>query len=106
MIAWNDRRKARKAARATTRAQLSKMASKQTLRDAGSARPKQVGQLERSAVKREAQDISWSEGLSNKPSASQYKEAAKRISDKPSQYGLMDKEPMSKTPMVPKKKGN
>ena len=105
MIAWNDRRKAKKAARATTRAQIAAMADKGTLRDAGSARPKQVGQLERSAVAHEARQVGWEAGGDPYARQRNYKKAAERVSKAPGNYGLTDKEPMSKTPMVPKRKG-
>ena len=102
---FNDRRKAAKAAKATTRAQLSAMASRGTLRDAGSARPRHDGEFERSAVHRTARQVGWEAGNDPYARAKNYKTAAKRVSEKPSEHGLTEQAPMSKTPMVPKRKG-
>lgn len=62
MIFFNDRRKAKKAASATTRTQLAQMAKSGALRDAGSARWAGEGHAERQEVAYEA-----NHGVSSRP---------------------------------------
>jgi hypothetical protein len=98
---WNDRRKAKKAASATTRAQIGAMAKAGTLR----SEPKRstdkwatTGKDERSAVANEARQVGWEAGQDPYARAKNYKVAAKRVSDNPSKYHLSDKEPMQANP--------
>jgi hypothetical protein len=102
---FNDRRKAKKAASATTKAQISAMAKTGTLR----AAPKRstdkwasTGADERRAVKDTARQVGFEAGNDPYARAKNYKTAAKRVSDNPAQYHLTDKEPMQANP---KKKG-
>lgn len=83
MIAWNDRRKAKKAASSTMKTTLGMMAKTGALR--GTKAPdkkdtmgleKHDAGMERSAVKREASNLQGSYGMDR---GSSYKEAAKRI---------------------------
>ena len=101
MIGWNDRRKAKKAASNTTKAQIGAMAKAGTLR----AEPKRskdnwssTGKDERQAVANEARQVGWEAGNDPYARAKNYKTAAKRVSDNPSKYHLSDKEPMRANP--------
>lgn len=101
MIAWNDRRKAKKAQSIETKKNLAAMAEAGTLR-AAEKRSKDkwadTGKSERSAVANEARQVGWEAGQDPYARAKNYKIAAKRVSDNPSKYGLMDKEPMRANP--------
>lgn len=73
---FNDRRKAKKAASATTKAQIGAMAKSGTLRaTTTSPGQRQFGQAERAAVREEvrSQTADWN------PRASRYKAAAKKV---------------------------
>jgi hypothetical protein len=102
MISWNDRRKAKKAASATTKAQLGAMAKTGTLR----AAPKRstadkfasTGADERRAVKDTARSVGFEAGNDPYARGKNYKIAAKRVSDNPEKYHLTDKEPMRANP--------
>jgi hypothetical protein len=85
MIAWNDRRKAKKAASATMKTTLGQMAKTGALR--GTKAPskdrsgweKHDAQMERDSVHREARDIQGQYGTSR---GSAYEIATKRIDRK------------------------
>ena len=102
MIGWNDRRKAKKAASNTTKAQIGAMAKAGTLR----AAPKRstadkfasTGKDERQAVANEARQVGWEAGNDPYARGKNYKTAAKRVSDNPEKYHLTDKEPMRANP--------
>jgi hypothetical protein len=101
MIGWNDRRKAKKAASNTTKAQIAAMAKAGTLR----AEPKRstdkwasTGKDERQAVASEARQVGWEAGNDPYARGKNYKTAAKRVSDNPAKYHLSDKEPMRANP--------
>jgi len=97
---FNDRR-AKKAASATTKAQIGAMAKAGTLR----AEPKRsknmwqsTGKDERNAVANEARQVGWEAGNDPYAKAKNYKTAAKRVSDNPAKYNLTDKAPMRANP--------
>lgn len=97
---FNDRR-AKKAASATTKAQISAMAKAGTLR-AEPKRPNNMwestGKDERNAVANEARKVGWEAGNDPYAKAKNYKTAAKRVSDNPAKYNLTDKAPMRANP--------
>jgi hypothetical protein len=76
MIAWNDRRKAKKAASDTTKAQISAMAKRGTLRaTTTSPGQREFGKAERAAVHEEVRNNTsdWS------PRATRYSMAARKV---------------------------
>lgn len=86
MIAWNDRRKAKKAVSSIMKTTLGMMAKTGSLRSTTPpdknnlfGMQKHDAEMERSAVKREASDLQDSYGIDR---GSSYKEAAKRIDKK------------------------
>lgn len=89
MIGWNDRRKARKAASATTRAQISAMAKQGTIAYGGpkpSEYSVQAGKRERAAVVHEARNVGWEAGRDSSDRRGNMKTAAQRVSKDPEKY--------------------
>ena len=93
MIGWNDRRKARQAERATTRAQIGAMAKSGTLRAAKKPTPAQTAfnKTERAAVKSEAEHVSYRDPKNTrvfgKPTKAHYEQAAKNVEADPERTG-------------------
>jgi hypothetical protein len=95
MIAWNDRRKAKKAASATTKAQISAMAKRGTLRAATTSPGQRIfGKAERAAVAKEVDRVNSEWGPTDNPGvtgsrADRWASATKKV-DKAADVGGYD----------------